>query len=255
MPSRRTLAALLVALAALFALPRDGGALPKEITGRDGAPMALVPAGEFLMGSDAGWARERPRRRVYLDAFYIDKYPVTNARYRAAGGRPNRKVSPGFAGPGQPVVGVKWHEAKDYCVWAGKRLPTEAEWEKAARGTDGRKYPWGDAWDPAKLIYMENSGERLHPAKRSYNTNVSPYGAVDMTGNVFGWVQDWYAGDYYRRAPSRNPKGPASGRRRVIRGGSWFTSGAWHSRAAHRLGADPEQWSLDIGVRCAKSAE
>ena len=129
---------------------------------------------------------------LYLDGFYIDKYPVTNARFRAAGLRPKKDYGSKFNGDSQPIVGVTWHQAKAYCEKAGKRLPTEAEWEKAARGTDGRKYPWGNYWDASKVIWRKNSGRKLHPVDRSYSTHVSPYGAVDMAGNVWEWVNDRY---------------------------------------------------------------
>ena len=119
-------------------------AATKSITGKDGALMVLVSAGWFIMGSKK-YEDEKPRRRVYLDGFYIDKYPVTNARFRAAGLRPKEDYGSKFGGSSQPVVGVTWHQAKAYCGKVGKRLPTEAEWEKAARGTGGRIFPWGNA--------------------------------------------------------------------------------------------------------------
>ena len=150
--------------------------------------MVHVPAGWFIMGSNE-YDDEKPRRRVYLDGFYIDKYEVTNARFRSAGMTPDTNYGSKFGGSSQPVVGVTWHQAKAYCEKAGKRLPTEAEWEKAARGADGRKYPWGNSWDASKLI---NSGGKTHPVDRSYNTHESPYGAVDMAGNVWEWVNDRY---------------------------------------------------------------
>ncbi|MEE9274790.1 MAG: SUMF1/EgtB/PvdO family nonheme iron enzyme [bacterium] len=244
------------AAAAEGAGPRAGensGRLPRRITGRDGAPMVLVPAGRFIMGSEEGGSDERPRRRIHLDAFYIDKYPVTNGRFRKFG-KPAYDFGIAFAGDQKPIVGVTWLQARDYCRWAGRRLPTEAEWEKAERGTDGRKFPWGEMWDPSKVVWLHNSGISPHPVDRSYLTHESPYGAVDMEGNVWGWVADWYSPDYYGRAPDRNPKGPPSGKKRVIRGCSWQSDDPWGFRAAYREKRESSTWSHIIGFRCAVSA-
>ncbi|MDP6620335.1 MAG: SUMF1/EgtB/PvdO family nonheme iron enzyme, partial [Nitrospinota bacterium] len=204
-----------------------GPGTPQQIgSGLD--TMVLVPAGYFIRGSTSeevddalrmskkvynsakrGWfEREMPQRRIYLDAFYIDKYPVTNARFRRFG-KPKTDHGSKFNGARQPVVGVTWSQARDYCGSVGKRLPTEAEWEKAARGVDGRKYPWGNQWDGSKVIWSKNSGGKTHPVDRTSKTHRSPYGAVDMSGNVWQWVGDWFKADYYRSAPARNPKGPA----------------------------------------------
>ena len=146
--------------------------------------MVKVPAGWFIMGSEND-DNEKPRRRVYLDKFFIDKFPVPYARFRRFE-RPKDDYGSKFNGDHQPVVGVTWFQARDYCKSVGKRLPTEAEWEKAARGVDGRKYPWGDQWDDSKVIRDKNSGNKTHPVDRTYNTHRSPYGAVDMVGNVWG---------------------------------------------------------------------
>jgi len=197
--------------------------------------------------------REGPRHRVTVDAFHIDRHEVTNALFerfvRATGHRTTaEREGDGWVyhqkdgkwqfekisgaewrkpqGPGSsassdhPVVQVSWHDAEAYCRWAGKRLPTEAEWEKAARGTDGRRYPWGEDWDAAKA-----NGAMSVRATRpvgSYASGVSPYEAHDLAGNVWEWVADWFDGSYYQRSPERNPKGPDSGQFRVLRGGAWY---------------------------------
>jgi formylglycine-generating enzyme required for sulfatase activity len=189
---------------------------------------------------------------VYLDAFYIDKYPVTNSRFRRFG-RSKDDYGPKFNGDRQPVVGVTWTQARDYCKSVGKRLPTEAEWEKAARGVDGRRYPWGNRWDPSKVIWVNNSGGKIHPADRTYNTHRSPYGAVDMSGNTWEWISDWYGKDYYPNAPNRNPKGPASGSVRVLRGGSYLSGNTSNFRAANRNWHDPDDQLYNVSFRCAKA--
>jgi formylglycine-generating enzyme required for sulfatase activity len=226
-----------------------------QIRDKDGAEMVSVPAGEFWMGSDDGDADEKPRRRVYLDAFRIDKYEVTNALYRRfidATGRatPQYWNDSKWNEAQQPVVGVSWNDAQAYCSWAGKRLPTEAEWEKAARGTDGRKYPWGEQWDASRANSDESKiGKTV--AVGSYSSGVSPYGAHDLAGNVWEWVADWFDANYYSRAPGRNPKGPGSGERRVLRGGSWFNLPGG-LRASGRSLNDPSNRDYRIGFRCAQ---
>ena len=228
---------------------------PTAVRTEDGAEMALVPAGEFVMGSD-DYDNERPRHRVYLDAYYIDKLEVTNAlfkRFTEATKRlaPDYWSNGNFNGASQPVVGVTWHDANDYCQWAGKRLPTEAEWEKAARGTDGRKYPWGEHWDPSQA----NGEARLRKTATvgSYPGGVSPYGAHDMAGNTWEWVADWYDKDYYQRSPERNPGGPESGDTRVLRGGSWLSS-PLALRAAYRVDGTLGYRDSHVGFRCARGA-
>ena len=201
---------------------------------------------------------EVPQRRIYVDGFYIDKYPVTNEQYgkfiRATGHEePEAWEDSDFIGPKQPVIGVIWEDAVAYCEWAGKRLPTEVEWEKAARGVDGRKYPWGNEWDNSKLIWAKNSGEKTHPVDRVYHTHQSPYGAVDMSGNVWEWVHDWFDGDYYTKAPERNPQCTSSGDGRVVRGGSWDIDDPAFFRAAYRSGYLPDLTNYFVGFRCAKT--
>jgi len=184
-----------------------------EREGPDGAPMVRVPAGPFLMGAELGNHDERPQREVTLSAFWIDKFAVANEQYRRfleeteAFAPPPSFSKDDFAGPRQPVVSVSWEEASAYCTWMHKRLPTEAEWEKAARGTDGRTYPWGeDPPGPERAVFS-------HPEVRfpkdvdALAGFASPFGCVQMAGNVFEWVADWFDAFYYQRGPAADPKG------------------------------------------------
>jgi len=233
--------------------PSAGG--PTGLAVMDTGEMVLVPEGEFIMGSKNGTEDEKPVHRVYLDEFYIDKYEVTNEQYtqcvEAGLCSPNGKYE-GFTGPMQPVVGVGWNQASTYCSWAGKRLPTEAEWEKAARGTDGRSYPWGEGIDCSKANYMDCKLEITKPVG-SYPLGASPYGAMDMAGNVWEWCADRYGEKYYRKSPSRNPKGPSSGEYRVIRGGS-FDYHPMNLRVSYRNWKHSEFTGNEYGgFRCAKN--
>jgi formylglycine-generating enzyme required for sulfatase activity len=219
------------------------------------ADMVYVPAGEFEMGSNQGDADQQPAHRVYLDAFYIDQYEVTNARYeqfvRAKGRKPPMWWGDErFRGPQQPVVGITWEEAAAYCRWLDKRLPTEAEWEKAARGTRGRLYPWGDnfVYGRANIVVPDDGYEYTAPVG-SYPGGASPYGALDMAGNVAEWCADWYAADYYQHSPRHNPQGPANGEYRVVRGGSWNGS-SYEARSTHRWRYFPDTPRSYIGFRC-----
>ncbi len=259
--------------------------------------LVLVPAGSFMMGDNFGdgEARERPVHVVYLDAFYIGKFEVTNAQWRKF------REDPGYDDPqfwpdgrvmpkeqipywtdarnhgggtpesgNYPVQGVNWDAATAYCNWVsvktGKKyhLPTEAEWEKAARGTDQRRFPWGNTIDHSYANYAGSApfdtgmlvgtfdGAR-HGDRDTHNAS-SPYGAFDMAGNVMEWCQDWYARDYYSVSPRKNPRGPATGAYRVMRGGTFFEDGfdlrsyarsaAWPSVQSHRM----------IGFRLARQA-
>jgi formylglycine-generating enzyme required for sulfatase activity len=235
-----------------------------------------VPAGEFIMGNEAGNPDERPQRRVYLDAFEMDKYEVTNVQYRRfiqATGREAPQIWPGRyvqftdskisldwqsgtypAGQATyPVVMVNWKDAAAYCAWAGKRLPTEAEWEKAARGTDGRRYPWGNTWDANKANTREMGIGHPQPVG-SYPAGASPYGALDMVGNVWEWVADFYGRDYYSQAPDRNPPGPSVGWGSVQRGGSWH-SPRQHVSTTFRNMTHCYAPNYRVGFRCARSAD
>lgn len=260
--------------------------------------MVFVPAGEFVMGSPEGEGleNEHPQRTVTLDAFYIGKYEVTNKQFSQfvdATGYTTDAETTGWGwawtgedweevegadwrhpqGPGSsiegkmdhPVVQVSWNDANAYCQWAGVRLPTEAEWEKAARGTDGREYPWGNsAPDGSKLNYCDvnceldwkdssaDDGYADTAPVGHYEAGKSPYGAYDMAGNVWEWVADWYDADYYSKAPERNPQGPDSGEKRVLRGGSWYGYEG-DARCADRYGGAPDVRISYFGFRVAAS--
>jgi formylglycine-generating enzyme required for sulfatase activity len=213
--------------------------------------IVLVPAGEFTMGSDAD------AHRVHLSAFYIDKYETSFVFYQLflndTGRRPpllsGSMTWADFGNPKQPVVGVTWHDADAFCKWAGKRLPTEAQWEKAARGTDGRRYPWGDQWDGHRLNSQGEIGKTV--AVGSYPSGASPFNVHDMAGNVSEWVADWF--DAYQPGAATDPRGPAIGEYKVRRGGSWFDSAADVSTTV-RMVAQPGGRDPRIGFRCAKAA-
>ncbi len=283
---------LLLAAAGVFA------AEAPKIVNEGYGDFLLVPAGTFKMGDNFGdgESRERPVHPVTLDAFYIGKFEVTNADWKKfqgdpgyddpkiwPGGRPvPREQSPywkqannhGGGTPNSdnyPVLGVNWDAAAAYCNWlslkTGKkyRLPTEAEWEKAARGTDQRRFPWGNAIDPSYANYIGSqpldtgqiAGYYDGSKRGDFQTKngASPYGVMDMGGNVMEWCQDWYSRSYYEVSPKKNPKGPEKGAYRVLRGGSFFVesqdlrsyarSGAWPSFLAYRM----------VGFRPARSAE
>ena len=203
---------------------------------------------------------EKPQHRIYLDAFWIDRTEVTKAQYQQCF-ESGSCAAPGCSGTGKgdhPVVCVGSQDASKYCVWAERRLPTEAEWEKAARGTAGREYPWGnDAPDCNRVNY---DGYRVGGGKcvgnttavGSYPSGASAYGALDMAGNVWEWVADWYNDKYYANSPAENPPGPDSGGVRVLRGGGWVNDQG-SVRAAVRFRNDPAYRRVDIGFRCVRS--
>lgn len=249
-----------------------------------GIDFVYVPAGEFLMGSADGYTDERPVHTVDLDGFWIMRTEVTNAQYRAfvdAGGYATQRFwtadgwewrtennviepfgwsVPVYNGDTQPAVGVSWYEAVAFANWLAEesgfpvRLPTEAEWEKAARGESGRVYPWGDVWDRRKANYGEgDDGFNATAPVGSFPDGASPYAALDMAGNAWEWVADWYDKDYYSRSPAGNPTGPEAGTLRILRGGSRGIN-SFDLRTAVRLEAPPSKREKDVGFRLALSA-
>ena len=239
---------------------------PKEI---DPVPMVTIPAGEFLMGNSEGKGRadEWPQRSVYLDEFAIDQVEVTNERYLAFVATTGHRSPPNPYGAGPlssakgieqlPVVQATWYDAKAYCSWAKKRLPTEAEWEKAARGTDGRLFPWGNEPATSKRANFDREWEEektLYPVG-SMSDGDSPYGVKDLSGNAREWVQDWYDPEYYKHAPDRNPQGPdEKGVVRSIRGGSWHSPISDITTTARGRGGFALQ-THGTGFRCARGLE
>ena len=227
-------------------------------------PIVLIPAGEFEMGDhfNESGVDERPVHTVYLDAFYMDIYEVTNAQYQkfmdATGhGAPNLWYDSRFNKPEQPVVGASWHDAVAYAEWAGKRLPTEAQWEKAARGgLVGKRYPWGDEAPDTDGVYRASYyiGDSGAADGYEYTAPVgsfapNSYGLYDMAGNVWEWCADWYSKSYYANSPSNNPLGPDSGAWRVLRGGSWVPHPGL-LRVAYRGAHDPPDLYDHVGFRC-----
>jgi len=276
------------------------GIVPTQVSPKDGMTMVYVPAGEFLMGSIDGVGRddEHPQHTVYLDAYWIDKTEVTNAMFSAFVNDTSYQTDAEIAGSvvttingmeitsfdwtwqhpqggdsnlsgleEYPVLHVSWNDAVAYCEWAGRRLPTEAEWEKAARGTAGQTYPWGNASPAGNLVNFADSNSSFDWADKtvndgyentapvgSYPDGKSPYGALDMAGNVSEWVADLY-GDYPSGSVT-NPLGSSSGEYRVLRGGSY--GGSWYSssndvRSAYRDPATPLLYDFNLGFRCALS--
>ncbi len=220
-----------------------------------------VPEGSFLMGSSTGADDEKPVHRVSGPAFTIDRYEVTNARFAAcvqAGActapallsssvRPHYFDSPDFVH--YPVIHVSWEQAAQFCTWAGGRLPSEAEWERAARGTDSpRTFPWGDsAPDCSKANMLGCVGDTDRVGRRA--AGQSPYGIFDMAGNVWEWTADWYDDKYYRHSPERQPTGPETGTLKVMRGGCWM-SGVSSLTATCRKPELPASWAPNVGFRC-----
>ena len=233
--------------------------------------MVFIPAGDFMMGCNEAVDNqcqddEKPYHKVYLDAYYVNKYEVTVAEYEKCvnSGKCEAPSTGGSCNWGNsdrgnhPVNCGDWSQASAYCGWAGKRLPTEAEWEKAARGTDGRVYPYGNQFDCGKSCNSVSpcSHNSTCPVG-SYAQDKSPYGVMDMAGNVWEWVQDWYEGTYYKNSATQNPQGPSSGSaHRALRCGSWQslgTPGDW--RASGRNWDNPTGRDVNIGFRCVRGVK
>lgn len=254
---------------------------PMVITQPIHLALVCILAGEFPMGSDPAqdkWARshEQPQHRVYVSKFYIGKYPVTNVQFatflKATGYAAHAKWQSNRFPAGEashPAIYVSWHDAVAFCHWLRQetdlpfRLPTEAEREKAARGIDGRLYPWGDQWHESRLNYgyfirglisfVLSFAAGTTPVNQYSPGGDSPYGAADMSGNVWEWCADWYGQTTYQQRAGevvKDPLGPEKGRGRVMRGGSWYL-GRGFTRCAVRFGTDPENRWNDLGFRVA----
>ncbi len=255
----------LVALAALFMLAGCNSPAPQD--------MVLIPKGEFIMGSNEvdtdakavqygdrkpWYANERPQMKITLPDYYIDKTEVTNKQYKEFVDSTGHRAPAGWGGPSyppaieqQPVAYVSWSDARDYCKWRKKRLPTEQEWEKAARGTDGRRFPWGNDFDIKKVNTL---GEYGGPAPvGTFKDGASPYGLLDMAGNVEEWVEDWY-----KPYPGNDFNDKDYGEKfKVVRGGGWGGMGHYalqvYVRTSYRNIAPPDGFYNDVGLRCARS--
>lgn len=277
--------------------PRAGST---KTSSKDGMEQVLIPEGQFQMGSASEGALPdvKPQHAVFLDAYWMDRTEVTNQQFmtfveatdyrttaeeygqswvfelgdwREAEGvnwRHPRGKNTGLEGRGNhPVVHVSWQDARSYCEWAGRRLPTEAEWEKAAGGTELIRYPWGDESADGKRgnfadralaakwsnMEIDDGYARTAPAA-SFQAGASPYGVLDMAGNVYEWVGDWYQWDYYTRSPYRNPTGPESGKHRSVRGASWVSKASNYA-VYSRVSLPPQYTIQDTGFRCAQPAE
>ncbi|MCQ3938022.1 MAG: hypothetical protein DPW18_13370 [Chloroflexi bacterium] len=257
-PLLKTISILLIAVSVTACTsPSPSAPDSTRISGSDGMPLIFIPEGEFLMGSDDSdpdaAPDEKPQHPVYLDAFWMDQTEVTNAMYL-------RCVDAGVCSlpvipdgdmeqkPNHPIQGLAWTQAAEYCEWVGRRLPTEAEWEKAARGTDGRLYPWGNALPEEPAANFDFHFDGFVDVTR-LPEGASPYGVLNMAGNTWEWTTDWYDENYYAQAPYENPAGPESGIIRVIRGGAWNTVSR-AIRAANRHWAYPYRDDI-VGFRCA----
>jgi serine/threonine-protein kinase len=237
-------------------LPSIGSVMVSEV---DGANLVFVPQGDFLMGSSdsdtTAHDDEKPQHTVTLDAFWIDQFEVTNSMYAkcvnagACAAPSDTTLYSDAAYSNYAVVFVSWYDAGAYCAWAGKRLPTEAEWEKAARGTDGRLFPWGNDLPTGDLLNFRSEFGAVGVG--AYPGGASPYGAYDMAGNVWEWTSDSYNETYYRTSPSVNPLGP-EGQDKVLRGGAWY-SVTDSVRTAYRSWVHPTTKSHYFGFRCVRN--
>ena len=244
--------------------PAQDYSMYKTKIGDEGREMVQIPEGPFTMGSQDGDPDEAPEHQVFLKGFYLDRKEVTQKeydRFAKMTKRPmprievfeddqSKLLKPEFA-----AMSVSWDDAVAYCRWAGKRLPTEAEWEKAGRGEGKRKYPWGDAFDTrAANVDGSEDGYKYLAPPGSFDTGRSPYGLYDMTGNVAEWVADTYGEQYYKKSPYRDPKGPETGDLKVVRGGSWRET-EHNARLSKRFAAKRWRTDITIGIRCASDAD
>ena len=247
--------------------------LPSTLTGKDGAPMALIPEGPFHMGvphaARDGGVDERPNHEVFVDNFYMDLYEVTNGHYlqfvTETGHRvpehptdPNRGLWKGNMMPESvtdlPVINVDWFDSDAYCRWAGKRLPTEAEWEKAAKGLNDWRFAWGDVeptTEHANFNQLAWRGEATLVQVGIYEKGKSPYGIYDVAGNVWEWVSDWYQVDYYSQSPTHNPQGPKTGKYKAVRSSGWQGETP-QMRVFTRIKSLPNDRNNSTGFRCAQ---
>lgn len=229
---------------------------PAQPTGETPPGMVPVEAGWFWMGQDDGPRSNRPQHRVYLDGYFIDRTEVTRAEFAEfieAGMLPDSTWDAVIlrADPDLPATGILWQEADAYCRWAGKRLPTEAEWEKAARGTHKRIYPWGSRWDSEKANTQESAIGGVI-AVGSYPDGASPYGAQDMIGNAAEWVADTFDFSYYTYAPDHNPPGPSIVMDHGLRGGS-YASPREYATVYFRDSSHSVRPNIRVGFRCAQT--
>ncbi len=253
---------VLLGAGAPFSVIHGGSMIEKE---KDLVEMAHIPAGTYIRGSAPGEGRldEQPKRKIYLKGFAIDKFEVSNARYIVFLEETLHKPPLNVHGDGPlssqkniddlPVVQVTWHDAVDYCFWAGKRLPTEAEWEKAARGDDGRSYPWGNEPPRSERAQFDGEWDGKNTMKKvdSLPEGQSASGVHQLSGNVREWTQDWYQSDYYETSPNKNPQGPETGILKSIRGGSWRSFDSDIRVTARGKGGFALK-THGIGFRCAK---
>lgn len=243
--------------------PRDYS-IYKTLVGDDGREMVQIPEGPFTMGSRDGDPDEAPEHQVYLGTYYMDKKEVTQAEYErfvkmTKRGKPFIPVfeddQAKILKPELPAMGMSWADAEAYCKWAGKRLATEAEWEKAGRGEGKKRYPWGDEFGSGHAnVDGDEDGFKYLAPPGSFESGRSPYGLYDMTGNVAEWVADTYGEQYYQKTPYRDPVGPEDGQHKVIRGGSWRET--YHNaRLSKRFQAKMWRTDTTIGIRCARDAD
>jgi formylglycine-generating enzyme required for sulfatase activity len=234
--------------------------IDSRVSEADNMVMVFVPEGPFDMGSNEGWDSEKPVHAVNLPAYWIDQTEVTNSQYTLCvnasscdppGSEKSFSRSEYYSNPefaNYPVINVSWYDANAYCEWAGRRLPSEAEWEKAARDGEGYSYPWGEDIGCDKANFIDCVGDTT--AVGSLPLGASPYGLLDMSGNVWEWVADWYYALYYDESPLDYPKGPDSGAYRVVRGGSW-NDYEWYLRTSSRYSYFPDNKRVSVGFRCA----